>query len=96
MRFSLLVSHCFLGYGDVFANIPDEPAAWADAGGIVGRGVLVDWVRWYENKHGTPPAPNKRHEIPVHELEETLKFQGTTTKMGDVLLVRSGMGRWWE
>ncbi|EKG22417.1 Putative cyclase [Macrophomina phaseolina MS6] len=67
---------------------------WCERGGIVGRGVLVDWVRWYEHKHGNPPSPVTRHEIPVSELEETLKYQGTTTRPGDIMLIRSGYVRW--
>ncbi|KAJ9667946.1 hypothetical protein H2201_001751 [Coniosporium apollinis] len=68
---------------------------WCERGGIVGRGVLVDWLRWYEQKNGKePPSPVSRHEIPAKELEETLKWQGTTTRPGDILLVRSGYVRW--
>jgi hypothetical protein len=67
---------------------------WCERGGIVGRGVLCDWVRWYEHKHGTPPSPVTRHEIPISEIEETLKYQGTTVRQGDILLIRSGYVRW--
>lgn len=52
-------------------------------------------LRWYEQKNGKePPSPVSRHEIPAKELEETLKWQGTTTRPGDILLVRSGYVRW--
>lgn len=51
-------------------------------------------VRWYEHKHGTPPSPVTRYEIPVQDLEETLKYQGTTLRTGDIMLVRSGYVRW--
>ncbi|KAF2088570.1 hypothetical protein K490DRAFT_39791 [Saccharata proteae CBS 121410] len=67
---------------------------WCERGGIVGRGVLVDWLRWYEAKHGNPPSPITRHEIPASELEETLRWQGTSTRPGDILIVRSGYVRW--
>lgn len=67
---------------------------WCERGGIVGRGVLVDWLRWYETKHGTPPSPVSRHEIPVSEIQQTLEWQGTTTKPGDIMLIRSGYVRW--
>lgn len=92
---------------------------WCERGGIVGRGVVVDWVssppssspyppkttahadldnqlRWYEHKHGNPPSAITRHEIPAAELEETLRYQGTTTRPGDIMLVRSGYVRWHE
>nr|OQO26068.1 hypothetical protein B0A51_07000 [Rachicladosporium sp. CCFEE 5018] len=67
---------------------------WCERGGIVGRGVLVDWLSWYEKKHGDPPSAISRHEIPVSELDEVLKYQGTTTRPGDILMVRSGYVRW--
>ncbi|ORY17182.1 hypothetical protein BCR34DRAFT_62979 [Clohesyomyces aquaticus] len=67
---------------------------WCERGGIVGRGVLVDWLRWYEHKHGNPPSPVSRHGITVEELEETLKWQGTSTRPGDILIIRSGYVRW--
>ncbi|KJX92216.1 hypothetical protein TI39_contig5889g00005 [Zymoseptoria brevis] len=67
---------------------------WCERGGIVGRGVLVDWLSWYEKHHGDRPSAVSRHEIPVSELDETLKWQGTTTRPGDILLIRSGYTRW--
>ncbi|KAF1957886.1 hypothetical protein CC80DRAFT_491225 [Byssothecium circinans] len=67
---------------------------WCERGGIVGRGVLVDWLRWYETNRGEAPSPVQRHEITVEDLEETLKWQGTTTRPGDILLIRSGYVRW--
>jgi hypothetical protein len=67
---------------------------WCEQGGIVGRGVLCDWVRWYEEKNGKAPNPVSRHEIPIEEIAETLKWQGTTLKQGDILMIRSGYVRW--
>ncbi|KAK4626333.1 hypothetical protein CLAFUW4_04997 [Fulvia fulva] len=65
-----------------------------ERGGIVGRGVLIDWLSWYEKVHGKPPSPVSRHEIPVSELEDCLRSQGTSTRPGDILLVRTGYTRW--
>ncbi|KAL1306058.1 hypothetical protein AAFC00_004184 [Neodothiora populina] len=67
---------------------------WCERGGIVGRGILVDWLRWYEHKHGNPPSPVTRHEIPVSELIETMKYQGLEPRPADILIVRSGYVRW--
>jgi len=67
---------------------------WCERGGIVGRGVLVDWLAWHEAHNGPAPSAVSRHEIPVAELEATLKWQGTTTRQGDILMVRSGYVRW--
>lgn len=67
---------------------------WCERGGIVGRGVLVDWLSWYEEHNGKAPSPVTRHEITVEDLEATLKWQGTTTQPGDIMLIRSGYVRW--
>ncbi|KAF2705963.1 hypothetical protein K504DRAFT_460041 [Pleomassaria siparia CBS 279.74] len=67
---------------------------WCERGGIVGRGVLVDWLRWYEHKNGNAPSPVSKHEISVEELEATLKWQGTTLRPGDIMMIRSGYVRW--
>lgn len=73
--------------------------AWCRAGGIAGRGVLLDWLAWWENTHpsGEPaPSPVTRHEIPIAELQEVARYQGLDGKFrpGDILLVRSGFVRW--
>lgn len=67
---------------------------WCEKGGIVGRGVLCDWLRWYEEKNGKAPSPVSRFEIPVEDIAETLKWQGTTLRQGDILMIRSGYVRW--
>ena len=89
--------------GKYYNNLTHEEAVksdangihkWCENGGIVGRGVLVDWLSWYEEHHGKAPSPITRHEITVDDLEAALKWQGTETKQGDILLVRSGYVRW--
>lgn len=67
---------------------------WCERGGIVGRGVLVDWLSWFEEKKGKAPSAVSTHSIPVEELEETLKWQGTETRPGDIMIIRSGYVRW--
>ncbi|KAF1970620.1 hypothetical protein BU23DRAFT_581956 [Bimuria novae-zelandiae CBS 107.79] len=67
---------------------------WCERGGIVGRGVLIDWLAWYEEHKGKAPSPVSRHEIPVDELEAALKWQGTTMRPGDIMIIRSGYVRW--
>lgn len=69
---------------------------WCERGGIVGRGVLVDWLGWWEAHKGEAPSAVSRHEILVEELDEALRWQGTETRAGDILLVRSGYVRWHE
>ncbi|KAG5656985.1 hypothetical protein KAF25_011154 [Fusarium avenaceum] len=67
-----------------------------DRGGIVGRGILVDWLSWWEHENPglEPPSAISCHKIPVSELEAALAYQGTETKQGDILIVRSGFVRW--
>lgn len=48
----------------------------------------------YEAKHGDPPSAITRHEIPITEIEDCLKWQNTTTRAGDILIIRSGYVRW--
>jgi hypothetical protein len=45
--------------------------AGVKAGGIVGRGVLLDWLSWYEAQ-GNTVDPVSAHAIPVSELIEGL------------------------
>lgn len=72
-------------------------AHWCDVGGIAGRGILLDWVAWYEKKHGKPaPAPYFTYRIPLSELEEVAKAQGTEFRQGDILLVRTGFSHWYD
>ncbi|KAH7078180.1 hypothetical protein BKA63DRAFT_593576 [Paraphoma chrysanthemicola] len=69
---------------------------WCQRGGIVGRGVLVDWFAWYEHTYGSAPSPVTKYEIAVEELERTLKWQGTRTRKGHILIVRSGYLNWYN
>jgi hypothetical protein len=66
---------------------------------VVGTGILqIDGayanLYRYEEKNGKAPLAVSRHEIPIMEIEETLKWQGTTLKQGDILMIRSGYVRW--
>ncbi|KAL3477057.1 hypothetical protein BJX99DRAFT_226651 [Aspergillus californicus] len=67
-------------------------------GGIVGRGVLVDWLRWWEHQNPgkeVPPATSD-YAITVSEIQEVLRYQNTSCRQGDVLIVRTGYVRWHE
>ncbi|KAK8022254.1 hypothetical protein PG993_013021 [Apiospora rasikravindrae] len=64
---------------------------FCDRGGIVGRGVLIDMVRYWAKIGRTAPDPWGSYEITVDELDAALADQhGTQTKQGDILLVRTG------
>lgn len=69
---------------------------WCKAGGIAGRGVLLDWLRW--RRQTMPDAPDlnpiERHEIPHEDLEKVAAYQGVEIRPGDILLVRLGFVAW--
>lgn len=63
---------------------------WHARGGVVGRGVLIDFKRWVEETKGETYHPLDGHRITVQELEEIAKWQGVEFKHGDILVVRTG------
>lgn len=65
----------------------------SDRGGIIGRGVLLDFVR-YAKRKGITYSVMKNYGIGVEQLKEMIKEQGVTLRPGDILLVRCGMSKW--
>ena len=66
------------------------------AGGITGRGVLLDWDRWVRTAQ--PELQISRtttHSIPLSDLLAVAAHQGTTFKTGDILFVRTGWTANW-
>lgn len=64
-------------------------AAWVENGGIVGRGVLIDYAA-YCQRHSIPIKAFSSVAIPLSDLINAAKEQETTFQKGDILLVRSG------
>lgn len=62
---------------------------WHDRGGVVGRGVLLDYVE-YAKSQGIQYSAYDNHKITVDALEAMAKQQGVTFKQGDILIIRSG------
>ena len=62
---------------------------WHARGGLVGRGILIDYKAWADQK-GLKYSPFSDHRIKTSELEEVAKAQGVTFKQGDIIIVRSG------
>ena len=60
--------------------------------GIVGRGVLVDFVSWAE-KHGKSFRTFEQYGIELADIQALVEEQGTTLQRGDILLVRTGYVR---
>lgn len=72
---------------------------WHGAGGLVARGVLIDFKAWYESraaaegKTGDDAIFNSfdGHRITVEEIETIAKHQKVEFQHGDVLIIRTGM-----
>ena len=63
---------------------------WAQHG-ICGRGVLLDMVKYYTDKHGKLPYdPFTTHPIPLEDLQAAAKAQGVTFQPADILIIRAG------
>ncbi|CAL5874236.1 uncharacterized protein PFLUO_LOCUS8524 [Penicillium psychrofluorescens] len=68
---------------------------WAANGGIVGRGVLLDYAGWAE-MNGREVNCFQSQSIPVSVLQEVAASQNTTFRPGDILFVRTGWTRAYE
>ncbi|EMC94601.1 hypothetical protein BAUCODRAFT_35833 [Baudoinia panamericana UAMH 10762] len=107
--FGRLVKICFKHFGDpesgCFYNGQKHREApesldngihhWNDRGGIVGRGVLLDYVRYADMK-GIKYDVMTRHQISVDALEDMAREQNVELKPGDIFIVRSGFTKWYE
>lgn len=63
---------------------------WVNGGGIVGRGVLLDYAE-YMAAHGIQYDVFNNTEILASDLDAVLAFQNTTTRPGDILFIRSNL-----
>lgn len=60
---------------------------WSERG-IAGRGVLID-VAEYRERTGMPLDHSQGESIDVALLQEVLKYQATTVRQGDIVLLRT-------
>ena len=67
--------------------------AISDRGGIVGRGVLLDFVRYVATK-GIEVDPLSNYGISLTQIKEMIEEEGLTLRQGDILIVRSGLSKW--
>ncbi|KAL1854508.1 hypothetical protein VTK73DRAFT_8730 [Phialemonium thermophilum] len=65
---------------------------WVNNGGIVGRGVLLDYAAWADAQ-GLEVDCFSTTPITVSTLKKVAASQGTTFRQGDILLVRTGWVR---
>ena len=71
-------------------------SAWVENGGIVGRGVLLDYVSYCEKHNITPKDPLSNSAIPVSALLDIAKDQGVTFQPADILFMRLGFTKAYE
>lgn len=60
-----------------------------DRGGIVGRGVLIDWASW-ATQRGIPIEPFKSTAIALADLQHIVQEQNIHFHPGDILFLRTG------
>jgi kynurenine formamidase len=83
-----------------FYNWADDATITADlqrlgvqnyaAEGIVGRGVLLDAARYFEQR-GTSLQPDAHRAITADELDAIARAQGVEIQPGDIVLLRTGV-----
>jgi hypothetical protein len=63
---------------------------WHSRGAVVGRGVLIDWKRYYEETTGQTYHPLDGYRITTEDIEKAAAHQGVEFKPGDILIIRTG------
>lgn len=71
---------------------PTNPE-WTKFGGIVGRGVLLDYVA-YTTRHNIKYHATDRFTISVTDLDTMVAEQKVRLRPGDILFIRSGYVQW--
>jgi kynurenine formamidase len=69
---------------------------WCDRGGIVGRGVLLDYIGYIEAKGLPLPDPCRTIGITVKDLDAVIEYQNVSVTTGDILFIRTGFVRWYN
>jgi hypothetical protein len=62
---------------------------WVENGGIVGRGVLLDYAGWAASQ-GVKYDALTTHKIPLSDLKKVAEAQNVTFRSNDILFIRSG------
>lgn len=64
-------------------------SAWLDAGGLAGRGVLLDYVAWASH-NSIPIDAFTSTAVPLRVLQEIATASNITFRPGDILFIRCG------
>lgn len=62
---------------------------WHARGGLVGRGVLIDF-KGYMDAQKKPFHPFDGYRITIEDVEAVAKHQGVDFRHGDILIIRTG------
>lgn len=62
---------------------------WHARGGLVGRGVLIDY-KAYADRNGIKYSPFEAHKVTITAIEEIAREQGIVFQQGDIFLLRTG------
>lgn len=72
------------------------PPDWVRAGGIAGRGILLDYVHYCETHNKLLPKANSPYPITIQELDEIAEAENVEFQVGDILFMRTGFTRWYK
>ncbi|KAF2231181.1 hypothetical protein EV356DRAFT_452566 [Viridothelium virens] len=84
-----------LSYADAPHTTDNGIQHWHSRGGIIGRGILIDY-RAYAERHGMAYSPTEPHGITVDTIQKVAAEQGTQFLPGDILIVRTGLVAWYH
>lgn len=62
---------------------------WHERGGLVGRGVLLDYCAYAQAKNIQYNCFDN-HAVTIQDLEGIIEHQGVNLKQGDIIIVRTG------
>ncbi|KAM0271947.1 hypothetical protein ACHAQH_008886 [Verticillium albo-atrum] len=63
--------------------------AWANKGGIIGRGILIDWYAW-SLRTGNTLSPFETNAVRLADIQTILRETALQPRQGDILFLRVG------
>ncbi|KAL4742113.1 hypothetical protein BDV11DRAFT_212127 [Aspergillus similis] len=63
--------------------------AWSNTGGIVGRGILIDYATWAQ-RNSIPLTPFETSTIALSSIQQIIHETSLTPRPGDILFIRTG------
>ena len=76
-------------YSASLSTIYADFKVWVQNGGIVGRGILLDWATWAESQN-IKVDPLTTYKITLSDIKKVAEAQGVTFHPNDILFIRSG------